>query len=505
MRALLDTNIIIHRESHKVSNEDIGHLFNWLDKLKIEKCIHPQTQYELSKFKNEQMVNTMNIKLDSYNCLKTIAPMHHIVGNVCQQLDNNPNDIIDSELINEVYQGRVDFLITEDRKMHRKASELCIKDKVFTIDSFLEKAIAENPQQPDYSVLSVRKEYFGNINLSDTFFDSFKKDYAEFEQWFNKKSDNFAYVCRSETNSILAFLYLKIEDEGESYPDIKPYLAPNRRLKVGTFKVSLNGYKLGERFLKIIFDNAILFQTNEIYLTIFNNTVDQERLSLLMEDWGFYEHGVKSTPNGDEFVYVRNFLNINFQAPPKQNYPFLNGRCRKFLCPIYPQYHTELLPDSILNNETPADFVDNKPSRNALAKVYISRSIERNLRAGDIIIFYRTADGGPGYYTSVVTTLAVVENVVDNFTNFEEFKKACRKRSIFTDDDLLKHWDYNKRSRPFIINFLYAYSLPVRPNLKALKENNVIENAPRGFEEISDEAFKTILRISNANQSTIIN
>lgn len=506
MRALLDTNIIIHRESHKVSNEDIGHLFNWLDKLKIEKCIHPQTQYELSKFKNEQMVNTMNIKLDSYNCLKTIAPMHHIVGNVCQQLDNNPNDIIDSELINEVYQGRVDFLITEDRKMHRKASELCIKDKVFTIDSFLEKAIAENPQQPDYNVLSVRKEYFGNIDLSDAFFDSFKKDYAEFEQWFNKKSDHFAYVCRSDEGSILAFLYLKVEDERESYPDIQPYLAPSKRLKVGTFKVSLNGYKLGERFLKIIFDNATLFQTNEIYLTIFNNTVDQERLSLLMEDWGFCKHGIKITSNGKEFVYVKNFLNLDFQAAPKKIYPFLNGRCRKFLCPIYPQYHTELLPDSILNNETPADFVDNKPSRNALAKVYISRSIKRDLRAGDIVIFYRTAaPNASGYYTSVVTTLGVVENVVDNFTNFEEFKKACRKRSIFTDNDLLEHWDYNKRFRPFIVNFLYAYSLPVRPNLKALKENNVIANAPRGFEEISDEAFETILRISNADQSTIIN
>lgn len=504
MRALLDTNIIIHRESHKISNEDIGLLFNWLDKLRIDKCIHPQTQYELSKFKNEQVVNTMNIKLDSYNCLKTIAPMHHIVGNVCQQLDNNPNDVIDSELINEVYQGRVDFLITEDRKMHRKAAELGVKDKVFTIDSFLEKVIAENPQQPDYNVLSVRKEYFGNINLSDVFFDSFKKDYAEFERWFNKKSDDFAYVCRSETNSILAFLYLKIEDERESYPDIQPYLVPNRRLKVGTFKVSLNGYKLGERFLKIIFDNATLFKTNEIYLTIFNNTVDQERLSLLMEDWGFYKHGIKTTQNGNEFVYVKNFLNINFQDSPKKNYPFLNGRCRKFLCPIYPQYHTELLPDSILNNETPANFVDNKPSRNALAKVYISRGMERNLRAGDVIIFYRTADGGPGYYTSVVTTLAVVENVVDNFTHFEEFKKACRKRSVFTDEDLLTHWNY-KSSKPFIINFLYAYSLPVRPNLKALKENNVIENAPRGFEEISDEAFKTILRISNADQSTIIN
>lgn len=34
MRALLDTNIIIHRENKRVSNYSIGHLFQWLDKLK---------------------------------------------------------------------------------------------------------------------------------------------------------------------------------------------------------------------------------------------------------------------------------------------------------------------------------------------------------------------------------------------------------------------------------------------------------------------------------------
>ena len=30
MRALLDTNIIIHRENKRVSNYSIGHLFRWL-------------------------------------------------------------------------------------------------------------------------------------------------------------------------------------------------------------------------------------------------------------------------------------------------------------------------------------------------------------------------------------------------------------------------------------------------------------------------------------------
>ena len=31
-RALLDTNIIIHRENIRLSNVDIGNLFYWLDK-----------------------------------------------------------------------------------------------------------------------------------------------------------------------------------------------------------------------------------------------------------------------------------------------------------------------------------------------------------------------------------------------------------------------------------------------------------------------------------------
>ena len=37
MKALLDTNIIIHRENNRVSNKGIGELYYWLDKLNIEK------------------------------------------------------------------------------------------------------------------------------------------------------------------------------------------------------------------------------------------------------------------------------------------------------------------------------------------------------------------------------------------------------------------------------------------------------------------------------------
>ena len=40
MRALLDTNIIIHRENTRVTSRTIGQLFYWLDKLHYEKLLH---------------------------------------------------------------------------------------------------------------------------------------------------------------------------------------------------------------------------------------------------------------------------------------------------------------------------------------------------------------------------------------------------------------------------------------------------------------------------------
>jgi hypothetical protein len=41
MKALLDTNIIIHRETMQATNYTIGKLYYWLDKLHYEKLMHP--------------------------------------------------------------------------------------------------------------------------------------------------------------------------------------------------------------------------------------------------------------------------------------------------------------------------------------------------------------------------------------------------------------------------------------------------------------------------------
>lgn len=505
MKVLLDTNIVIHREAATVIDEDIGILFKWLDNLHYTKCIHSLTVDEIEKHKDPKVRQSFNVKLGSYNILKTKAPMSDAVSRILEPLDKNQNDRNDTIIINELYCGRVDALITEDKQLLNKASLLGISDRAYTIDAFLEKVNSENPELADYKVLSVRKSLFGNLNFSDDFFASFKEDYPGYDKWFNKKADEPVYICLSESRPI-ALLYLKAEGKNENYADIDPPFTPKKRLKIGSFKVTLNGFRLGERFLKIIFDNALRLKVDEVYVTIFNKRIEQQRLINLLEEYGFYHHGFKRGPGGNELVYIRSCERSADRSNPKLTYPFFSMKGRFFYVPIYAKYHTELFPDSILRTESPMNFVENQPHRNAISKVYISRSTERNLDSGDVILFYRAGDY-PAYYKSVITTIGIVENVVDNIQTEEDFIRFCRKRSVFTDRELAEHWNYNRRNRPFIVNFLYVYSLPKRITRQKLIEMGVISDiykGPRGFTQISANNLKDILRESQTDESIAV-
>lgn len=507
MKVLLDTNIVIHREAANVVRSDIGVLFRWLDQLGHSKCIHPLTTDEISKHKNEQVVQTFKAKISSYYVLKTTAPDVDEITKIRESEDKTVNDQNDTTLLNELANSRVNAFITEDRNIHKKARRLGISHLVFTIDAYLEKVTAENPQLVDYGVLSVRKEYFGNIDVSDAFFDSFREDYPGFDDWFNRKSDESAYYCTGEGGSVVAFLYLKQEGPEEDYSDIDPPLAPANRLKIGTFKVVSNGFKLGERFIKIIFDNALNFGSEEIYVTAFDHGENQLRLLKLLSDWGFKLHGTKGKKADGEQVLTRSCLPDcgRDTNDPRFVYPYAKNQSTKWVVPIYPEYHTELFPDSLLKTESADDFVDSAPSRNALSKVYISRSFNRSLRPGDIIVFYRTASGGAAWYTSVATTIGVVQNVETSILDKAHFIELCRKRSVFSDEELEKHWDYSS-SKPFVVNFLYLYSFPKRMNRKALFEAGVMnqQGGPRGFEILGDDKFNLLLGGSGVERNIIV-
>jgi predicted nucleic acid-binding protein len=102
MKVLLDTNIIIHRESHRILNKSIGQLFNLLDKGKFDKCVHPITLQEIEKNSNLDTAETFSIKLESYEQLQTVTPLRDEVKTVSDEHDTTDNDKNDTLLLNEI-------------------------------------------------------------------------------------------------------------------------------------------------------------------------------------------------------------------------------------------------------------------------------------------------------------------------------------------------------------------------------------------------------------------
>ena len=349
--------------------------------------------------------------------------------------------------------------------------------------------------------MSLKYVKFGQVDLADPFFDSLKADYAEFGQWFAKKAENMAYISVNDAGNLDGFLYLKIEDEG--HLDIVPALPPIHRLKVGTFKIDAHGTKLGDRFVKKLFDHAMTAQANEVYVTIFEKHVGL--IKLLMR-FGFKQWGTKTSANGRELVLLRT---MEWEGPSlHENYPLVKVRNgNKYLLALYPEWHTRLLPDSKLINEGP-DVVADISHTNSIQKIYLAgRSGAQNLQHGDGIVVYRTSDNqGPAYYRSVATSVCVVDKVelISEYSTLEAFLDYCMPFSVFSEEELKGL--YKSKKYPVIITFTYNISFPKRITRKALiEEIGLDSNARWTCLQITNDQFKAIMAKGQVNANFVVN
>ena len=151
--------------------------------------------------------------------------------------------------------------------------------------------------------MSIEEKYFHDIDLKNSFFNSLRADYIGFDDWFMSKSSSKAYVSYNETGEMDGFLYLKIE--AEPINDTNPTFPSKSRVKLGTFKINAHGTKLGERFVRLVFQFAMNNGLKEIYVTIFDKHIG---LITLLTRYGFElkARKINSTINGHEGVYFKN-------------------------------------------------------------------------------------------------------------------------------------------------------------------------------------------------------
>lgn len=344
----------------------------------------------------------------------------------------------------------------------------------------------------------IKPTRFSDIDLGDEFFDSLKNDYQEFGDWFVKKSekDESAYTIK-ENEKIEAFLYLK--PEYGSLSDVEPKFPIKKRLKIGTFKINPHGTRLGERFIKKIVDFAMKNDFEEVYTTIFSK---HNYLIKLFEKYGFTAVGSKTTHNGTENVLLKSFKNI--KGDVLLDYPLISKANKSYLLAIYPEFHTRLFPDSILNNET-YDVLNDISHTNSIHKIYVCFMDLSILKPDDNIIIYRTSDKlGPAEYRSVISSICRVQEVrsKSSFANESDFLNYCERYSIFPINEL-KSW-YSKRSL-YIVKMTYNIALEKRITRGDLINNvGVLRDQRWGFIELTNSQFSKILNIATVNESFIL-
>jgi hypothetical protein len=342
---------------------------------------------------------------------------------------------------------------------------------------------------------------FADINLKDSFFDSLRQDYPQFDEWFLKKTTEKKSAFVFETHGKLdGFLFLKSEIDVE-IADVSPQLPKKRWLKIGTFKINPHGTRLGERFLKTVLDNAIHYKIDAVYVTVFPK---HKALIELFERYGFEEKAIKPTNDSIEKVLVKELGDLKNNI--LYDYPKFSTRGnQKFLLSIFPEFHTQLFPNSKLNNES-YELIKDLSHTNSIEKVYICSMDCRALRRGDALVIYRTTDEvGRAKYRAVATSVCTVEEikVKNDFTSLDNYLSYCENYSVFNRQELTE-W-FHKNNRLYIIKMVYNAAFSKRLTRGHLLEKcGLSETARWGFLPLTDNQFHKIIKDGSIYESLII-
>lgn len=347
--------------------------------------------------------------------------------------------------------------------------------------------------------------HFSEINLEDPFFDSLKKDYEGFKEWFERKATDAkskAFISYDDENQLTDFLYLKKEDEEMN--DVLPSLPRVNRLKVGTFKIEARNSKRGEFFIKKIMDTAVLHKYKEVYATIFPK---HKQLIHLFEKHGFECKARKLHPNGEEELVLIKDMN-QIHGDLEKDFPKIKTKGNsKYLLSIYPEYHTRMFPESILKTELSSsqELIRDVSPTNSLHKIYVCsmKGVEQ-LKAGDIVVIYRTSGNERAEYKSVCTGLCVIEENLrpQDFSSQEEMIKYIQKYNLFEEKDILY---YAKKNNCRILKMLYSASFKKKIIRKELIEKIGLKREDYyGFLKLTDEQFSNICKKGEVDENYFI-
>lgn len=137
-------------------------------------------------------------------------------------------------------------------------------------------------------------------------------------------------------------------------------------------------------------------------------------------------------------------------------------------------------------------YEDKLAHRYAIEKIYLTGAYNIKAKAGDVVLIYRMSDGWYKNYSSVVTGMAIVQEVVKT-KNVEECINICKDKSIFKEKDIRAV--YSKY--PTVVKILDYKPFTHKVTLNELRDYGVLDkySGPRPFTAVTKEQFDTIYKL----------
>jgi len=257
MKFLIDTNVFIPLEPTSPNEiEGSTALVTELARLIFETnnqiYMHPLAISDIQRDKNHKRRQARKLLFNKYPKLSPYPPISAQIEKILGRADRVTRDWVDNHLIAALKADAVDFLVTEDREIRKRASHLGLKDRVITVAeaiSIVKGLFDITPPAPP--AVKSCKAY--QLDENDPIFDSFRRDYPDFNEWLKKckKEHRQTWIIEGDDKNLAGVCIVK----GKKYPK---FGLQGTRLKICSFKVSekYNGFRYGELLLKSVFDFA---------------------------------------------------------------------------------------------------------------------------------------------------------------------------------------------------------------------------------------------------------
>lgn len=487
-RFLLDTNAFIALEPFDGQMEPglgPGATFMRLAmKQRNRVFVHPATRDELAEGKDKTRTTQRIAELGKIEMLAEV-PISSRLTDELGPVVVDSNDHRDLRILAALHANAVNFLVTDDVPLAKRAKRVGLGDRILTLADAAGMLESLEPATvlPPPKVMPVESYA---LDLDQNIFASIRLDYEGFDAWIDKvrgdSPNRECFVITEDDGTYAAIAILKTSEPVSECP----YALPQPIAKISTFKVEpdFRGHRYGELLLKAVLRSHYEHGAGSAYVEVWER---HQRLIEFMEMFGYTDAGRSAR---GEIVLAKRYQPRDTSMSPLEFHiaygpPAVSDQANLFVIPIVERWHDQLFPECIPEADQlmfPGLDGTTHPWGNALRKAYLCNSTTKQIEPGDAILFYRSG-------LQIVSVVGVVEET-RRTSSPDEVLNLVGGRTVYGRSDIAQLASHS--SQVLVVLFRQDRNVDPGWSLAELQDHGVLKAPPQTVTKVREAGARWV-------------